>query len=391
LEAPQKFIWDVGNLPFIFRPLPSPSNGQGIPDVLPFKITADTTTGVLTQAADNTVKQCLDRAYQAGSVITGLMEDKGIGKDYADDFINFITKTIGSPSCLRDKRILEIGCGSGYLLHRLKLLGGTVIGLEPGPHGQVGAQKYQVPIIQDSFPSKQLTGRFDIILLYCVLEHLEAPHDFLSRVKEHLNPHGHLLIAVEDEEPYIEHGDISIFFHEHFSYFTKKTLTNTLNIAGYDNSQILQPSFSKLLYASSQNLTSGQPAATLDLHKILSATKQFQKKATELTQEMAQRLTVARAQNTTVGIYVPGRIVNTLALTGVPLDHIRFFDDNPMLHNTYFPGINIPIESRTQLIQNPPDQIFIMSNSFGVKIAQQIKPLLPTTTVVLSWNEIFAH
>jgi hypothetical protein len=59
------------------------------------------------------------------------------------------------------------------------------------------------------------------------------------------------------------------------------------------------------------------------------------------------------------------------------------------LHGTFFPGIEIPIEGRNDLLNNPTDIVLIMSNSFGKIIAKEIKPELPSNTAIITWHEIF--
>ena len=76
----------------------------------------------------------------------------------------------------------------------------------------------------------------------------------------------------------------------------------------------------------------------------------------------------------TVGIYVPWRAVNVLALrpSTVSAGPLRFFDDNPLLCRTYYPGFPIPVESRAELLARPPDRLLILSNTFAEDIERQL-------------------
>lgn len=82
----------------------------------------------------------------------------------------------------------------------------------------------------------------------------------------------------------------------------------------------------------------------------------------------------------TLGIYVPGRAVNALAVANLTLRHVRFFDDNPSLTGTFFAGIDVPVECRAQLLARPTDNVLIMSRTFGRNLAEELERQLPAAT-----------
>ena len=381
------FFWEVGSLPFYYRPLETPHNDTGIPNILPFQLSVDRSTGTLTQNPTQELLDALMLVYSKGSEVSGMMDDEGIGKEYADDFIEFMRRSLSFDD-LNEHKVLEIGCGTGYLLHRLQLLGAECIGIEPGAHSRDGAEKYGVKIIHDFFPSKQLRGNFDFIILYGVLEHICDPAQFLLQVKQYLVKNGNLIIAVEDEESYIGQGDLSILFHEHFSYFTEETLCKTLRGGGY-KANISMSSFSKLLYANCRTHHYLNDNSSEENCNSTNKAVQFKKKAKLSIKKFSGYILDSIKKNESVGIYVPGRAVNILTMSQVPVTCIRFFDDNPKLHSTYFAGTEIPIESRQELKNNPTDRLLIMSSSFGEKIARELSDVLPKNTIIKTWQDLF--
>ena len=88
------FFWDLGDLPFVWSTLSSPDCESDIPNTLPFALTVDNATGVLTQLPSDAVKKALAFAYKKGAVIPGVMTDDGFGAKYANDFIEFIKKSL---------------------------------------------------------------------------------------------------------------------------------------------------------------------------------------------------------------------------------------------------------------------------------------------------------
>ncbi len=91
--------------------------------------------------------------------------------------------------------LLDIGCGNGAFLLRARSAGWQVQGIEPDPAaaGQATAQGlvvHQVPVA-DFRPG----GRFDVITLAHVIEHLHAPRAMLDACLGLLKPGGKIWIA----------------------------------------------------------------------------------------------------------------------------------------------------------------------------------------------------
>lgn len=378
--------WDLGDLPFLWNPLPTPHNPDGLPDTLPFTLGEDGRSGALVQEPHPGVAAALAHAYKLGSMITGQMDESGIGRGYADDFLAFVNSVRGGAG-FGGRRVLEIGCGNGYLLSRLRALGAAVLGIDPGNHAHT---KYDVPILQDFFPSPRVAGRFDLIIMFGVLEHVEDPVALLQQAFPLLEPGGDVLISVPDCGPYIEAGDLSCLIHEHWSYFDQSSLARTLRIAGGIEVDVTRGSFGGVLYARAAAGTIGAAGiAIADAGDAGRTHDGFRARAEHGTQAIVRYLTTAARAGQTVGLYVPGRAINALFVGRAPVDHCRFFDDNALLKGTYFPGLPIAIEDRAALLGRPTDHVVVMSRSFGQQIAGGLAQVLAAATRVVSWQTLF--
>lgn len=379
--------WKIASMPFVWSPLSSPKNGDDLPDNLPFELAFDERTGLVIQRPNVEVQDALAVAYRKGSILTGLMDEEGIGRSYADDFLSFIVRSIQRQE-FSGLRILEIGCGNGYLLKRLRDAGAEVLGIEPGEHGQNGGDTWNVPIIHGCFPNKAVQDQFDLIISFAVLEHVENPQSFLSLIKSNLKPSGKVIIGVPDESPYILHGDVSTLFHEHWSFFDAQTLSNTVRLAGYEELQIEQSGYGGSLYCAMRSVQGTTWLSAEVTANSVKRARNYILEARSNCQKFSEYCEHIFAKNKTLGIYVPCRVVNVLAIANIPLKEIRFFDDNPAVHGTYFPGMNIPVENRQQLIAAPTDYVLVMSRTFGDRLAQGLREALPETIKIQTVSEI---
>lgn len=372
--------WTIESLPFVWGAQATPHNPHGLPNTLPFTLAIDETTGLLIQRPDAVVEEVLTKAYEAGSVLGSNVAEDGIGRQYADDFLDFITRTL-DPAPGSRASVLEIGCGNGYLLSRMQSLFGSAIGIEPGPQGQQGGARYGVKIVQGFFPVTELAGQYSAIVLMSVLEHVKEPANFVARLRDYLAPQGRIFISVPNEGAYIDNGDVSTLFHEHWSYFDRCTLRATVARAGLRIVTDCESGFGGSLYACLSGDVPDQSAAD-GLHDNLRVARTYVSQARAHCETLRKACEELTAGGQSLGVYVPARFVNAMGVSGIPADAIRFFDDDPGLIGTYYPGIPIAIESRADLLKSPPDSILIMSRTFGPQLAEQLRQLLPATNVL---------
>lgn len=103
----------------------------------------------------------------------------------------------GVPPYRGSGRFLDVGCGGGSYLYRLKQWGWNVYGVEPSAAGaaqarSLGLNVYQGQIEEAGFPD----SFFDVVRLNHVLEHLTDPHGTMREIRRILKPDGMVYLTV---------------------------------------------------------------------------------------------------------------------------------------------------------------------------------------------------
>ncbi len=104
--------------------------------------------------------------------------------------------------------ILDVGCGNGGWLLRMKAAGWSVQGVEPDGTAAMFANKADIPVHCGTLPDAGFHDRsFDLIRFHYVFEHIHNPNEILEEVRRIMASDGICLIRV----PNIKSVNFSLF------------------------------------------------------------------------------------------------------------------------------------------------------------------------------------
>jgi len=145
-----------------------------------------------------------------------------------------VEKTLG-----RKGRVLDIGCGPGFLLREFRKRGWEVQGTEFSDHSAAHARKVLGLDVSvgDIRELKLGTASFDAVVMWHVLEHTAQPEETLAEVARLLRPGGVFLCAVPNFGSAEARFARDKWFHldvpRHLSHFTVDTLGRLLAKHGF--------------------------------------------------------------------------------------------------------------------------------------------------------------
>ena len=135
-------------------------------------------------------------------------------------------------------KLLDIGCCTGFLLDEAKNMGWDTSGVELSAWAsQYATEKfnlkiYNMPLEKADFPNEY----FDIVIMQDTIEHLHHPRQMLLEINRILKTNGILYINTPDIESFTSKilkakwWGINQF---HLYYFSKKSLSEILNLSGF--------------------------------------------------------------------------------------------------------------------------------------------------------------
>ncbi|HEX2181591.1 MAG TPA: methyltransferase domain-containing protein [Rubrobacteraceae bacterium] len=146
-----------------------------------------------------------------------------------------------------DKRVLDVGCASGYLAAALAERGCDVVGIEVDPEAARRAEEHCERVLVGDVESMDLDGpleqeAFDVIVFGDVLEHLKEPLRTLERLKPFLRDDGFVVASI----PNVAHGSVRLALFQgrfqyqrlglmddtHLRFFTRESVERLFDDAG---------------------------------------------------------------------------------------------------------------------------------------------------------------
>ncbi len=136
---------------------------------------------------------------------------------------------------LREKKIVDVGCGAGSFLDLVRGFTKDQIAIEPFKDYQkvLTRKGYRTFDYIDSL-NKSFDKTIDIVTAFAVIEHVDNPKEFLHSMKRLISTEGFILISTPNSDDWLLKllsDDYKSFFYRyvHKWYFNKKSLTHLAN------------------------------------------------------------------------------------------------------------------------------------------------------------------
>jgi SAM-dependent methyltransferase len=153
---------------------------------------------------------------------------------YFSRYLERIARKLIKRYNLKNKNVVEIGCGKGYFLKLLYDWGvNNIKGFDPSYINfnplidKLAAKEY--------FDISNIKRKVDFVVCRHTLEHISNPKEFISSIGRCLKDEGTMYFEFPDLEWIIKNKTFFDFFYEHCNYFTKSSIVALFNQFGFNN------------------------------------------------------------------------------------------------------------------------------------------------------------
>lgn len=168
-------------------------------------------------------------------------------KRYFNDFLISKSDNVRIERVLKligpNKLVLDLGCGDGFLMTRMRSLNNQIIGVETAESAILKARKKGFKIydllLEDKW-CESITEKFDVVFAGEIIEHIFDTDNFLQNIRKVLKTNGRLIITTPNvaslgrrifllfgKNPLLE-TTARDYDAGHIRYFTRSTLKKLL-------------------------------------------------------------------------------------------------------------------------------------------------------------------
>lgn len=285
---------------------------------------------------------------------------------------------------IRNKTILEVGCGKGEFLALMCQLGDNKgIGIDPAyvPERNPEGAASRIEFIQDFYSEKYAHLQADVICCRHTLEHIAPTRQFMQTLRRAIGDKRDILVFFEvpDVMRVLREGAFWDIYYEHCSYFTAGSLARLFRASGFEIDDLYLDYDDQYLIITAY-LTEGPTAPSLDLENDL---EQLTRAFEQFRKECPRRIDHWR--NTIQQIVLGGQRVivwgsgskgvaflSTLKLAN-QIEYV--VDINPYKHGKYMPGTGQEIVSPQFLTEYRPDKVIVMNPIYCEEIQRDLDRL----------------
>lgn len=341
--------------------------------------------------------------YPTGDILLGLCKDCGFISNIAFDpeLLNYSEKceeTQGfSPTFnsfhhrlakhlvdrydLRNKHIVEIGCGKGEFLTLLCELGNNSgLGFDPVYVEQRNKSqaKNRITFIKDFFSDKYTELKADFICCKMTMEHIHDTADFLDSVRRSIGDNSDTIAFFQIPDALRVFGQIAFWdiYYEHCSYFTAQSLISLFRNCGFEVLSLRRDYNDQYLMIEARPATQRvipDPTEQLDMQESANSVKHFEENYQLKLEKWKHFLQDIGLMRKRAVLWGSGSKAVSFLTTLRVYDTIEYVVDiNPYRQGTFSAGSGQEIVAPDFLTTYQPHIVIVMNAVYEKEIQQSL-------------------
>jgi SAM-dependent methyltransferase len=282
---------------------------------------------------------------------------------------------------LREKSIIEIGCGKGDFLLLLCELGrNRGVGIDPTIREERVDSKAadRVVFIRDYYSERYANYHGDLVCCRHTLEHIHPTAEFVSTVRRAIGDRFNTVVFFElpDVTRVLRELAFWDIYYEHCSYFSPGSLARLFRACGFEVIDLARDYGNQylLIEAKPASIQSAKPhAAEEALAQMADDVQYFSIHCRDRMNRWRRKLRQFHKQRKRTVVWGSGsKCVAFMTSLGVNDEIECIVDINPHRHGKFIPGVGKPIMPPEYLKIVKPDVVIVMNPIYRDEIRQML-------------------
>jgi cyclopropane fatty-acyl-phospholipid synthase-like methyltransferase len=273
---------------------------------------------------------------------------------------------------LKNKKIIEIGCGRGEYLSLISRFSLKAYGLEYSRNSAAQCVKSGLRVVKGFIEHKDYKlahGPFEAFFILNFLEHLPDANSMLRGIYSNLTDAGVGLVEVPNFDMILRKNLFAEFISDHLFYFTKETLKTALKLNGFEIIECKEIWHDYIISAVVRPVRGKAPKFSNGARKRRRLDlAHFYKQQARLKDEIDGY--IRRFQDKRVAVWGAGHQALTIISLANLSGKIKYVVDSATFkQNKFTPATHIAIVSPEALEQDPVDAVIVMAASYSDEVA----------------------
>lgn len=261
---------------------------------------------------------------------------------------------------LKNRKIIEIGCGRGEYLSLMAQCCVKVSGIEYGAESVKYCRSEQLDVSKQYIQSrtKLKNAPFDAFFILNFLEHMPNPNSALRGICANLTTDGVGIVEVPNFDMIIRNKLFSEFISDHLLYFTGETLKTTLNNNGFE-------------VVEQNNVW----------HEYIISAVVRKKRQLNLSDFRATREKLKHELTTFIAKFAPQKVaiwgaghqaLAVISMTALADKIAYVIDSAPFKQGKFTPASHLPIVAPKKLESEPVEAVIVMAAAYSDEVYQTL-------------------
>lgn len=296
-------------------------------------------------------------------------------------FHNALADRLVERYALKDRKLVEIGCGQGEFLAMLCEKGGNRgLGFDPAYEPDRGVNIADVTVVKDYFSEDHGPLEADFICCKMTLEHISRTHDFVETVRKAISRDSSPVVffQVPALRRILEEGAFWDIYYEHCSYFDETSLGHLFRDCGFEVTECRTEYDDQYLMVEARMPESSDgptpvAAPAEDNRRLI---LDFARRTKSAIDSWREFLRGCAGRGERVAIWGGGSKAVAFLSAVAPGDMVdRVIDINPLKDNTFLAGSGHRCVTPDRLKERPADWIIVMNPIYMGEISDAVKAL----------------
>lgn len=299
-------------------------------------------------------------------------------QDYTESVVSRLVDTYK----VKNKRVVDIGCGKGDFLSMLCEAGNNDgFGFDPTYEGDRidSPAAKRIQWFQENYDERHAAIQADLLTSRYVFEHIPSPIEFLQMIRRSITDPERTIVYFEVPNTDLILRQFSVWdvIYEHCSYFSVESLPRSFARAGFEVLKVSEHYGKQFLSVDARvapNDTQQTDAGTWgDLAALDADIDTFSKDIRSKIAAWTARIDEWREAGTRVAAWGAGaKAVGFFNMLKVNEEIPHVVDINPHKRGHYLPGTGQLVVSPEDLKQNPPDIVILMNPLYRDEISNSL-------------------